>query len=386
MHKVLFVCYDLKDGGGPQVLSTILSHLHRDVFHPVLVTYSNERIYPVPPGTTEHILQIQGGGNLFQKLAANLIAVFRLRQVLCREQPEIAVGMGGMTNWGLILAAKLAGKKMAIIIGEHGAGAQKYHKDRMTANVISLLNKFLYPFADRIVAISDGVREYLVQDLKLPGRKIVSISNPVDIERVQRLSREQVDHPWLIHKDKPVILCVGRMEPVKGLVHLIGAFERVLRQIDARLIFVGEGSEQSMIRNMMEQKGLKGKVDFAGFQSNPYRYMSKSSVFAFPSLSEGFGMVLVEAMACGLPVVSTDCVAGPAEILQNGECGILVPVGDEDSLAKGILSILTNPQLREQLVSAAALRVADFGAAQVVASYERLFREVCNDSTVGGAA
>jgi glycosyltransferase involved in cell wall biosynthesis len=379
MRKILFLSYDLKDGGSPQVLSSILNHLHRDEFDPVLVTYSDARVFPIPEGIAEHILQVQGGGSLFQKLKANLTAVLRLRRVLRLEMPAIAVGMGGMTNWTLVLAAGLSRTRMSVVLGEHGAAALEYRKDRATSFVISLLDKFLYPFADRIVAISDGVREYLVRDRGLPKEKIVTIHNPVDIRRIQKLSQEQVDDPWLRDKDKPVVLWVGRIAAVKGLEYLIGAFERVLRDIDARLVIVGEGSEESTIRGLVRRKDLQEKVRFAGFQSNPYRYMARSSVFAFPSLSEGFGMVLVEAMACGLPVVSTDCVAGPNEILQNGRCGILVPAGDADALAKGIVRILTNPQLREHLISAAAHRATDFEAAHVVASYELLFREVCGN-------
>ena len=380
MHKVLFLSYDLKDGGSPQVLSNILNHLNRHEFDPVLVTYSDARVFPIPERITEHILYVEGGGSLLHKLKANLTAVFRLRRVLRQEKPEVAVGMGGMTNWGLILAAKLAGSKASVIIGEHGTGALKYREDRMTSPIMSLLNRFLYPLADRIVAISNGVREYLVKELKLPEHKIVSIHNPVDVQKIQRLSQEHVDDDWLRDKDKPVVLWVGRIAAIKGLKYLICAFESVLKQVDARLIIVGEGAERDAIENRVIQKGLKEKVRFAGFQSNPYRYMSRSSVFAFPSLSEGFGMVLVEAMACGLPVVSTDCVAGPAEVLENGNCGILVPVGDAEALAKGIVRVLTNPQLREQLVTAGTRRVADFEAAQVVASYELLFREVCSSN------
>lgn len=380
MHKVLFVCYDLKDGGSPQVLSSILNHLHRDAFDPVLVTFSTARVYPVPQEITEHILRVEGGGSLLRKLGANMIAVLRLRRVLRQERPEIAVGMGGISNWALIMASVLTRGKMAVIIGEHGAGALEIRKDRVTVGVISFLNKFLYPLADRIIAISGGVRDYLVGALMLSEEKIVSITNPIDIGRIQRLSQEPVDHPWLAKKERPVILWVGRIEAVKGLRYLVGAFEHVLRQRDARLMIVGEGSEYSTIRSLVEQKGLQEKVYFAGYQDNPYRYMRRCDVFAFSSLGgEAFGLVLAEAMACGLPVVSTDCVAGPAEILQNGKCGILVPVGDENALARGILDILTNPARREQLIAAANRRVADFGAARVVASYEKLFRQVCND-------
>src|SRR5690348_2186784 len=379
MRKILFFCYDLKDGGSPQVVSGILNHLDRDVFDPVLVTYSEARVFPVPEGTTEYTLHIHGGGSLFQKLRANLTAVFRLRRVIRQEEPEIAVGMGGMTNWGLILAAKLARSKTAVIIGEHGAGALKYREDRVTSLMMRLLNWFLYPLADRIVAISDGVRQYLVREMKVAAGKIVLIHNPVDIKRIQNLSREHVDDPWLHGSDKPVVLWVGRMATVKGLEYLIGAFERVTREVDSRLVLVGEGPLENAIRERVRQKGLQAKVRFAGFQSNPYRYMARSSVFAFPSLSEGFGMVLVESMACGLPVVAANCVAGPSEVLLNGKCGILVPVADEEALARGIISLLTDTALRERLISVAMERVSDFEPAKVIVSYEQLFLELCND-------
>jgi glycosyltransferase involved in cell wall biosynthesis len=385
MRKVLFLSYDLKDGGSPQVLSNILNYLNRDEFDPVLVTYSEARVFPIPEGITEHILHVEGGGSLLHKLKANLTAVFRLRRILRTEKPDIAVGMGGLTNWGLILAAKAARLNTSVIIGEHGADALKYRQDRMPSLLIGLLNKFLYPLADRIVAISEGVREYLVRELKLPDRKIVLIYNPVDTQRIQQLSQEQVDDPWLCDRDKHVVIWVGRIAAVKGLQYLIGAFEKVLKQIDARLIIVGEGSEQSAIENLVARKGLKEKVRFAGFQSNPYRYMSRGSVFAFPSLSEGFGMVLVEAMACGLPVVSADCEAGPNEILQNGKCGILVPVADECAMAKAIVTVLTNHELRDRLTLEALRRVPDFEPAKVVASYEQLFRQLFKDHLTGEA-
>lgn len=383
MRKVLFLSYDLKDGGSPQVLSNILNYLNRDEFNPVLVTYSEARVFPIPEGITEHILHVEGGGSLLHKLKSNLTAIIRLRHILRMEKPDVAVGMGGLTNWGLILAAKTARMKTSVIIGEHGADALKYREDRASSLLIGLLNKFLYPLADRIVAISEGVREYIVRELRLPGQKIALIYNPVDIQRIQQLSQEHVGDPWLCDRDKHVVLWVGRIAAIKGLQYLMGAFEKVLKRIDARLIIVGEGSEQSAIENLAVQKGLKEKVRFAGFQCNPYRYMSRSSVFAFPSLSEGFGMVLVEAMACGLPVVSADCVAGPNEILQNGRCGILVPVADECAMAEAIVTMLTNHELRDRLRTEALRRVADFEPPKVVAEYEQLFRQVCKDhSTV----
>ena len=165
---------------------------------------------------------------------------------------------------------------------------------------------------------------------------------------------------------------------LKGVQYLIGAFERVLRQIDGRLILVGEGSDESRIRQLVKKKGPEDKVYFAGYHRNPYRYMARSDVFAFPSLGgEAFGLVLTEAMACRLPIVATDCVAGRSEVLLNGKCGIRVPVADEEAMAQGIISLLTNDALRKRLVSAAMERVTDFEPAKVTASYERLFLELC---------
>ena len=383
MQKVLFICYDFKLGGNAQVLSTVLEYLNKDLFNPVLVTYSGERGLPLPKGISEHVLGLKGGGGLARKLAVNFLAVLRLRRVLRKERPDMVVGMGGMSNWALILAAKLTARKLPIIIGEHGVGSLKYRTDRLTSSLLGRLNKSLYPLADRIVAVSHGVQDHLIKDVKVPEQKITYIPNPVDIKRIHKLSEEQVDHPWLTRRSKPVILWVGRMESLKGLPQLIGGFERVLKQLDARLIIVGNGSELNATRNLVQQKELSEKVDFVGFQSNPYRYMSKCSVFAFPSLSEGFGMVLVEAMACCLPVVSADCVAGPSEVLQSGRCGILVPVGDEGALAQAIVTLLTDTDLRNRLTAEALRRVTDFEPAKVVASYERLFHDVCKDNVIG---
>jgi glycosyltransferase involved in cell wall biosynthesis len=365
------------------VLSTVLKFLNRDLFDPVLVTYSDERGLPLPVGISCHVLGLKGGGGLGRKLAGNFLAVLRLRRVLRKERPDIVVGMGGMSNWVLILAAKLTDRKLPIVIGEHGVGSLRYRTDRLTSNLLGWLNKSLYPLADRIIAVSYGVRDHLLKEVDVPEQKVTCIPNPVDIKRIRELSEEQVDHPWLIRMSKPVVLWVGRLEPLKGLPQLIGAFDRVLKQLDARLIVVGKGSELNATRSLVERKGLIEKVDFVGFQSNPYRYMSRCAVFAFPSLSEGFGLVLVEAMACGLPVVSADCVAGPSEVLQNGRCGILVPVGDEGALAQGILKLLTDAGLRDRLTAEALHRVADFEPSKVVASYEQLFHEVCKDRVTG---
>jgi glycosyltransferase involved in cell wall biosynthesis len=192
-------------------------------------------------------------------------------------------------------------------------------------------------------------------------------------------SRSQTSgHPWLASnldpdfdlKLPPVILGVGRLTAQKDFPTLIRAFALVRQQRPARLMILGEGPLRPELTALIESLGLGGEVDLVGFQDNPYAYLARSAVFAFSSAWEGFGNVIVEALAVGTPVVSTDCRSGPAEILgHNGEYGRLVPVGDAPALAAAILAVLAAPPDP----GTGLRRSADFTIAAIVAQYRELF-------------
>ena len=154
------------------------------------------------------------------------------------------------------------------------------------------------------------------------------------------LGQEPVDHPWFLQGAKPVIVAVGRLEEQKDFATLLRAFAQVRAQRDVRLAILGEGSQRAALLEQMQAAGIEEHVWMPGFIANPYPYLKRASSFALSSAWEGFAIVLVEAMALGVPVISTRCPSGPEEILQGGERGALVAVGDDKALALGLLKIL----------------------------------------------
>ena len=205
------------------------------------------------------------------------------------------------------------------------------------------LYSILFPKADHIVTVSDGVADNAALKLGIPRERISRIHNPADIAEIELLARAVPDHPWMSDDDPPIILSAGRLARVKDFPTLLRAFGQVSRNREVRLIILGEGSWRNRLGNMIRKMGLQEKVSLPGWVSNPYAFMSRASMFVLSSKFEGLGNVLIEAMACGCPCVSTNCPAGPAEILDNGRFGPLVPVGNDSALAAAMERVLDSP-------------------------------------------
>jgi glycosyltransferase involved in cell wall biosynthesis len=174
----------------------------------------------------------------------------------------------------------------------------------------------------------------------LPSGKIEAIYNPIVTPELNEKIQECVDHPWFLPSQPPVILAVGRLEKQKDFPTLIHAFARIRKQYPVRLMILGEGNEHSSLESLVQKLGVAEDVIFPGFVANPYAYMAQARVLVLSSAWEGFGNVLVEAMAAGTPVVSTDCKSGPSEILANGQYGKLVAVGDSKGMAEAIVKTI----------------------------------------------
>jgi glycosyltransferase involved in cell wall biosynthesis len=211
----------------------------------------------------------------------------------------------------------------------------------------------LYAKADRIIAVSRGVAEDVASITHLTPDRIRVAPNPVVTPELERLAREPVDHPWLARKDTPVVLGVGGLRRQKDFETLLRAFAEVRREQRCRLIILGEGRRRERLEALSRALGIQGDVSLPGFQPNPYAYMAAADLFVLSSRWEGFGSVLVEALALGLPAVSTDCPTGPREILEDGRFGRLVPVADPPAMAQAILETLAKPPPPETLRAAA---------------------------------
>ena len=184
----------------------------------------------------------------------------------------------------------------------------------------------------------------LARATRLPRERICVAPNPVVPTDVFALAAQPVDHPWFTTGSDPVLLGVGRLAPEKDFATLIRAFARVQRHRPARLMILGEGSERGSLEALVAALGLEDSVSLPGFAINPFAYMTRAGVFVLSSLSEGSPGALIQALACGAPVVATDCQNGPREILDGGRYGRLVPVGDVPALAEAVLAALTDPR------------------------------------------
>jgi glycosyltransferase involved in cell wall biosynthesis len=203
--------------------------------------------------------------------------------------------------------------------------------------------KRTYRFADGIVAVSNGVADDLTEKARIDRDTITTIYNPVVDDTLGEMAAHTPTHPWFGAGQPPVILGVGRLTPQKDFQTLLRAFARLRGEREIRLLILGEGRQRTELTALARELGVTDDFDMPGFVDNPYQYMARASVFALTSLYEGLPGVLIQALACGCPVVSTDCPGGSAEILENGKYGRLVPVQDASELANAIRSTLDAP-------------------------------------------
>ena len=228
------------------------------------------------------------------------------------------------------------------------------------------LIRLVFPAAAHVVAASRGVAENVAAVVDVPESRISVIYNPAVAPEMVRRAGAAPDHPWFRDGGPPVVLGVGRLAPQKDFPVLIEAFRRVLAERPCRLAILGEGPMRHELEERVSALGLEDSVSLPGWVENPYAFMTRAALFVLSSRHEGFGLVLVEALACGCPAVSTDCPAGPSEILEDPD--LLAPVGDPEGLARVMLRALARP------ADKAALRAnaARFSVKRAVDGYDNL--------------
>ncbi len=291
-----------------------------------------------------------------------------LRRYLSSQQPDVLYSMMTEPNVAAIAAHYFTKADTKLIISEHNT--LSISAESIKDQLIMRIAANVYPIADHVVAVSEGVRRDLYANTRLTSGTVSMIYNPIDVDAIRRQAVDQNEHKWLIDDSYHVVLSGGRHETQKGFDTLLKSFAR-FEQDNLRLILFGKGPETESLKNRTAALGIEDRVHFPGFVKNPYSYMAAADVFVLSSKYEGFGLVLLEAMACGCPVVSTDCKSGPAEILEDGKYGPLVSVDDDAALAAATKEVLRDPINSEMLQA----RVDDFHIDTVISQYELLFLE-----------
>lgn len=266
-----------------------------------------------------------------------------LARYLRRDRPAALVSGMNHTNVIALAASVLAMAPVRVIVVEHNTFSVDAANPRLfRARLLPLLMRLLYPRADAIVAVSRGVADDMISVFPAVGDKVRVIYNPVIESELFELAEAPVEHSWFTAGAPPVLLSVGRLTEQKDYPTLLGAFALVRGVMDCRLVILGEGEERGALERLAAELGLAGDFWMPGFVENPYRFMKRAAVFVLSSRWEGLPTVLIEAMACGTPLVATDCPSGPREILQDGRSGKLVPVGSVPELAGAIQETLVS--------------------------------------------
>jgi glycosyltransferase involved in cell wall biosynthesis len=288
-----------------------------------------------------------------------------LIRYLRQEKPNVLLSAKTHTNLVALWAACISKASSRIVISE-----------RMSLTTISKNSKkwrwrFIlpvlaheYPKADGIISVSNGVKEELIFYTGLLPQQVTTIYNPVLTQHIKEKGLKPIHHPWF-QENLPIVLGVGRLVPMKDFSTLLKAFSRVRRNLPARLVIIGEGRLRSDLTRLAETLGIDNDVWMPGFSDNPYAFMSRASVLVLSSVYEGLPNVLLEALACGCPIISTNCPTGPSEILKNGSYGPLIPIGDVDAMEKALLDILAAPPSKARLQA----RAEDFDIKKISNQY-----------------
>jgi glycosyltransferase involved in cell wall biosynthesis len=332
-RKISIFVPSMRGGGAERVMLALSEGLVKEGLDVDLVLVKAEGPYlaQVPPEV--RIVDLKA--NRVLASLPNLISYIR------RERPYAMLSTLTHANLIAIWAKCLARVPIRLVLRQCEMGSLM-KPSSFKSFIFNHLRSWSYCRADKIIVVSKELGDELCKALKLPKESIQVIYNPVVSPELFRNAQSPINHPWFKSSKEPVILSAGRLSKQKDFVTLIKAFSIVRKKICCRLVILGEGEERTELEKLIKKLEIDKEVDLPGFVDNPYPYMAKASLFVLSSPSEGFPNVLVQAMAVGTPVISTDCKSGPSEILEGGKYGALVQVGDIMELANEIEKYLLN--------------------------------------------
>lgn len=287
-----------------------------------------------------------------------------------KNKPDALFSSLGPQNILAVLANKLSGSMTKVFVTQHNSlTKQSRVKATMPQRLMPWLYKVFLPMADGVIAVSSGIAKDMAVASNYPVDKINVIYNPACPNDINEKINEEINEKFF-NKGRGFILSIGRLVYQKGYDDLIKAFKIVaLKKDDLDLVIIGVGPLEEELKKLATELNISNRIHFVGYQDNPVKFIAKAKLFVMSSRYEGFGNVLVEALACGTKVVSTDCEHGPSEILENGKYGALLPVGNVKILAETIIETLDSNVDQKALIARAKL----YSASKIVDQYLNVF-------------
>ena len=364
--KLAFLIPNFDGGGAEAVIIRLANEFARRGFETELLAFRPEGENAIHVSPAVRVVDL--GVRQF------LAAPWAIRRYLRAEQPAVLTCALYAANVAALTAKLLTpfGKTRVIVTERTALSVQVAFSKRWSRHVFKPVARLLYRFADAVVGISRGVAEDIAGIARLPPGRVSFIYNPAVSPESVALAEAPLSWSLIPQSDEPVLISAGRFEPQKDQATLLRAFALLQQRVPSRLVLLGQGSLQGELEELARELEIRERVLFAGYLENPLPHVKDADLFVLSSRTEGFGNALVEAMACGTPVVSTDCPFGPGEILEGGEHGRLVPVGDAPGLAEAMFETLRTPQEAERL----RRRAAEFSLDRCADRFQELFNEL----------
>lgn len=390
MKNLAIIISSLKGGGAERVVSNISMNLPKDKYKVYLILFDSSSIeYPYSGQLID--INIKANNNPILKLINFLRRYLEIKKIKTIYKIDTSISFLEGPN----LLNILTKRKDKVVVSVRGYTSKQY-KD-IYSWISRHFLKTLYNNADTIVTVSNLIKNDLAINYNINENKMLTIYNPYDLEKIEKLSKELIEDEYQHIFKGNVVITVGRLNYAKGHWHLIRTFKKINNyNKDIKLVILGEGELRGYLQELIDNLDLNNNVFLLGFKNNPYKYIKRSSIFILPSLSEGFPNALAEAMACEIPVISTDCKSGPREILApetdiKFQCteieyalyGVLTPVCDgnyynreapltkeENMMASIILELLNDRKLHERYAHQAIKRVKDFKVEKLIEAWE----------------
>lgn len=381
--KIILLVPSLSGGGAERIVSELSLNFPKNV-EVIIVLFLNKISYFYNGKLIS--LNSLVSKNIFIELYHFFNRIYKFRKIINVEKPNIVISFMARADFVNIVTAK---QSIINVVSFQSRVPSTFY--------VKFLKKLLYNKAAKIIACSKGVKDDLIKNFYIKKNKIEVIYPLINVKEIQRLANKPVKHPWF-KEDIPILITFSRLTKMKGHYNLMKAFSRVRKKFPCRLVILGEGDLKKSLEKFGKTLLLDKDILFLGWQENPYKFIAKSTVFVYASSLEGLPMALLEAMACGIPIISTDCFAGPREILtldtdinyqteviEYAKYGILTPVCDdifhqkniflttkEKLLAEATIKVLTKESIREQYKEASLERAKDFDAKNIIKKWIKL--------------
>ncbi len=350
--KIIFIIPSMSGGGAERVFTILLKYIDKSKFSPILILLKKEGKYLEDIPKNIEVIDLN--------VTRTRYAFFKIIKTIYNIKPDIVFSTLGQLNLLIAIIRPLFSKNITFIARESSIVGMSKH-----SNSFDFIYKSVYNRFDTIIAQSEYMKIDLMKTYALEKSDIVVINNPIDIDKIDRILQKK--DKTLFDKEKINLVTAGRLKPVKGFDTLLKAMSKLESKF--HLTILGEGDEENNLKNLAQELNITGRISFLGFQGNPYSYMEEADLFILSSRYEGFPNVVLEANACGTPVVAFDCPGGTGEIIENGINGFLVECGNIDQLANKIIQAIKYPWDKEKIIN---LIESKYDVRHIVKKYEEV--------------